>query len=491
MPLEKLLSHEKQTSALGQVAGLVSWDQEAMMPPKGAQQRAEQAGAIAKIIHERRTDPKIGEWLAALNGDEMTEFDRCNVREIRRTYERATKVPGRLASEIAIASSQGQQTWAAARKTKNLNDFLPALKRNIELKREEASCISDTNDPQSLYDALLDEFEPGARTSELSALLESLRPRLKALRKKIAEKPEPLALSGRFPADRQMKLARTLAETFGYDFEAGRVDTVVHPFCSGTGNDVRITTRTDEADPFNCLYSTIHEVGHALYAQGTTDPFMPAADYCSMGVHESQSRFWENQIARSGDFSKWLYPAMVSVFGALNLESADALHAAVNRVETGFIRTESDEVHYNLHILLRFELERDLICGALDAEDLEEAWNSRFLRDFGQKISDPNLGVMQDVHWAAGLFGYFPTYSLGNIYAACLDRAMHKDLPQRNEMVTNAETTPILSWLRERIHVKGRLLPAPELIAEATGENPSTEPLLDYLETKFGELYKL
>ena len=491
MSLEKLLENEKQITALGQVAGLISWDQEAMMPPKGAGQRAEQAGALAQVIHDRRTDPRIGDWLAEIDGKQLSEFDRCNVHEIRRAYDRATKVPARLASEIAMASSQGQQSWVAARKTKNLADFLPALKRNIELKREEAACISGSNDPQSLYDALLDEFEPGARTSELSALLESMRPRLKALREKIAEKPAPAALKGHFPADQQLVLASKLATTLGYDFEAGRIDKVVHPFCSGSGNDVRITTRTDEADPFNCLYSTIHEVGHALYSQGITDPFLPAAEYSSMGVHESQSRFWENQIARSGEFAKWLFPAMVEAFGAMNIESPDALYAAVNRVETGYIRTEADEVHYNLHILLRFELERDLICGALEAEDLEEAWNANFERDFGLKVDDPNLGVMQDVHWSAGLFGYFPTYSLGNIYAACLNRAMRKDLPNRDKMVENAETAPILNWLREKIHVKGRLYPAPKLIEQATGEAPSTEPLLDYLETKFGGLYDL
>ncbi|MGI9401454.1 MAG: carboxypeptidase M32, partial [Rhizobiaceae bacterium] len=333
MSLENLLSHEKQTTALSQIAGLISWDQEAMMPPKGAHQRAEQAGALAQIIHDRRTDPKIGEWLESIDEKDLSQFDRRNVSEIRRTFDRATKVPGKLASEIAIASSKGQQIWAASRKSGKYTDFLPALKRNIELKREEAACIAGNSDPQSLYDALLDEFEPGAKTKELSNLLESLRPRLKALREKIAEKPAPLPLKGVFPADRQMKLARKLATIFGYDFEAGRIDKVVHPFCSGSGDDVRITTRTDEADPFNCLYSTIHEVGHALYAQGTPDPFMPAAEYCSMGVHESQSRFWENQIARSDDFSQWLYPAMVEEFGTMNVDSPEALHAAVNRVE--------------------------------------------------------------------------------------------------------------------------------------------------------------
>ena len=216
---------------------------------------------------------------------------------------------------------------------------------------------------------------------------------------------------------------------------------MVHPFCSGTGGDVRITTRTDESDPFNCLYSAIHEIGHGLYAQAAPDPLLPAADYCSMGVHESQSRFWENQICRSRPFADWLLPAMTEAFGALDLDGPDQLHAAINRVHPGYIRTEADEVHYNLHILLRFELERELIGGTLQVEDLEQAWNDRFARDFGLAVSDPSQGVLQDVHWAAGLFGYFPTYSLGNIYAACLDEAMRTALPDRDELVRGGGNT--------------------------------------------------
>ncbi|MEM7268104.1 MAG: carboxypeptidase M32, partial [Pseudomonadota bacterium] len=264
-----------------------------------------------------------------------------------------------------------------------------------------------------------------------------------------------------------------------------------HPFCSGSGSDVRITTRTDEADPLNCLYSTIHEVGHALYNQGLTDAFLPAADYVSMGVHESQSRFWENQIGRSRPFMDYLYPTMKDAFGAFGVPDADALFAVVNRVESGFIRTEADEVHYNLHILLRFELERDLISGTLEVDDLEAEWNRRFERDFGVAVPDPALGVLQDVHWSAGLFGYFPTYSLGNLYGACLDRAMRAEMPDRDDMVSKAETQPILDWMRDKVHTKGRLMKAPALIEAATGEAPSAEPLLDYLEAKFGVLYEL
>lgn len=485
MSLPDLLAHLRQTAALGQAAGLLSWDQEAMMPAKGAAQRAEQAGALASAIHERTADPRLGEWIDAIDLSALADFDRRNVEEARRAHERAVKIPSRLAAELARAASDGHRIWAAAREARDFAAFAPALARNVALKREEAACLSDA----APYDALLDEFEPGMTDAVLRPLLEGMRPGLTALREGIAGKPAPRRLTGHFPKDAQLALARRAAALFGYDEDAGRIDLVLHPFCSGVGGDVRITTRVDEADPFNCLYSTIHETGHALYSQGANDPFLPAADYCSMGVHESQSRFWENQIGRSRPFMEWLSPAMAAAFG--EAPAPDLLFAMANRVEGGFIRTEADEVHYNLHILLRYELERDLISGALAPEDLEAAWNARFARDFGHAVPHAGLGVLQDVHWAAGLFGYFPTYALGNIYAACLDAAMRADLPDRDAMVAAGDTAPILGWLRARIHAKGRLLPAPALIEAATGAAPTAGPLLAYLQAKFGALYDL
>ena len=323
MSLPLLLDHLKQTAALGQVAGLLSWDQEAMMPERGAAQRSEQAGAMASVLHARHADPQIADWLAAIDRETLSPFDRRNCDEAERAYDRATKIPARLAQEIAKASSEGQRTWAAAREGKDFKAFAPALERNIALKREKAGCLAASGG--DLYDALLDDYEPGATTAELVPLFDEMRPGLVALRKKIAEKPMPEPFAGHFPADRQMALAKKVAERIGYDFSAGRIDKVVHPFCSGSGGDVRITTRTDEADPLNCLYSTVHEVGHALYAQGAPDPFLPAADYCSMGVHESQSRFWENQIGRSRPFADWLHPAMADAFGGLDLAGPEAL----------------------------------------------------------------------------------------------------------------------------------------------------------------------
>lgn len=489
--LDALRAHLRRIAALEQVSGLLSWDQEAMMPPKGAAQRAEQSGAMAATVHALSADPRMGEWIAALEGEALPPEGAADLRAARRRFRAATRIPERLAEALARESAAAHEVWASAREARDFAAFAPALARILALKREEAACLAEGEGADALYDALLDQFEPGARTAEIAPLLEGLRPRLSALRAAIAARPAPGGPAGAFPAGAQLRLARKVARRLGYDFEAGRIDTVVHPFCSGSGGDVRITTRTDEADPFNCLYSTIHEVGHALYSQGAPDPFLPHADYCSMGVHESQSRFWENQVGRSRAFMDWLFPAMREAFGEIGIGGPEALYAAANRVETGFIRTEADEAHYNLHILLRFELEREMIAGALPVEALEAEWNARFLRDFGREVPHAGLGVLQDVHWSAGLFGYFPTYALGNIYAACLDAAMARDLPGREAMIREAKTGPMLGWLRERIHAKGSLLPAPALIEAATGAPPSPGPLLDHLEAKFGALYGL
>ncbi len=489
MSLPLLLDHLRKTAALEQVSALVSWDQETMMPAKGSAQRAEQSGVVAAVIHAHKSDPRIPEWIGAIDWNKLGDKDRANVAQAQRAYEQATRIPPALAQEIARAASAGQVCWAEARQKRSFAYFIPALDKLVSLKREEAAYLA--NGEMSPYDALLDQFEPGARTADLVPLLESLREPLVSLRQQISEKPQPPALAGHYERQGQLSLARQVAEKLGYDFAAGRIDLSNHPFSSGTGDDCRITTRIDESDPLDCLYSTIHEVGHALYSQGLSDPFLPGADYCSMGVHESQSRLWENQIARSRPFAEWLFPAMKNIFPDMEIADADSFYRTVNRVEPGFIRTEADEVHYNLHVLMRFELERDLIAGKLETAGLEEAWNTLFAQYFGLRVEDVNKGVLQDIHWSVGLFGYFPTYSLGNIYSACLDEAINKAVPDRDKLVASGNTGPILDWLREKIHSKGRMLAAPELVCEAIGKPASAGPLIAYLKTKYGELYSL
>jgi carboxypeptidase Taq len=488
---DDLMAYERRTQALSQVAGRLGWDQETVMPRGAGAQRAEEMAAVAGILHERRTDPRLGDWLAAIDDATLDQVGQAQLRHIRRDYARATRLPAELAAEIARTRSLAHQRWAEARANEDVAHFLPMLGRMVELKRQEGAALAE--DGTDAYDALLQDYEPGATAAGLEAMFGALRPRLVALRAKCLDKPAPAGLSGDFDEAAQMRLSRLLAKTFGYDMARGRVDKAVHPFSSGSGDDVRITTRTNPQDPFNCFYSTIHEVGHAAYEQGIDSAYAlsPLGQGVSMGVHESQSRIYENQLGRSRAFTGWLFERMREAFGDFGIADADAFYAAVNTLKPGFIRTEADEVQYNLHVLLRFDLERDLIAGRLDVTDLEEAWNSRFEADFGYAVDMPSNGCLQDVHWSEGLFGYFPTYTLGNVYAGCLMQALERDVPEWQAQLAEGDLSGATGWLRDKVQRHGGLYEPREVIAQACGAEPSEAPLLDYLEQKFGALYGL
>ncbi len=486
---DDLMAFQRQTEALAQVAGRLGWDQETVMPRGAATQRSEEMAALEGVLHARRTDPRLAEWLEAVEVDDPVA--EAQVRHIRRSHARMLKVPGRLAEEIARVTSVAQGIWAEARAGEDVAAFLPVLTEVVALRREEAACLAEGGDA---YDALLSDYEAGADAETVAAMFDRMRPRLVALRSAILGSGwQPPPLGGDFPADRQLGLAREVADAFGYDWARGRLDLAVHPFSSGSGDDARITTRIVESDPFNCLYSTIHEVGHACYELGIDPAYRltPLGAGVSMGVHESQSRIYENQIGRSRAFSGWLFGRMTERFGAVGAPDADAFYAAVNRVQPGFIRTEADEVQYNLHIMMRFDLERALIAGDLGTGDLEAAWNDRFLADFGVAVDRPSNGVLQDVHWAVGLFGYFPTYTLGNVYAECLHHAMRAALPDLDAALLQGDTTGATGWLRERLQRHGGLSSPRETVAAACGFEPTEEPLLDYVEAKFQDLYRL
>jgi carboxypeptidase Taq len=485
---DDLMAFQRETEALSGVAGRLGWDQETMMPDGAADQRAEEHGAMANVLHGRRIDPRIGEWLET--AESADDVGTANLRQIRRSYTRTMKVPATLAAELAKTTSLAHRVWANSRAEEDVAAFLPMLSRVVELRKEEAAAVAGDADP---YDALLDDYEPGATGAELGAMFDALRPRLVALRAAILEKPAPVALTGMFDEAGQLALSTKLAETFGYDLTLGRIDKAVHPFSSGSGLDVRITTRTAATDPFNCFYSTIHEVGHACYEQGIDRAHLltPLGSGVSMGVHESQSRIYENQLGRSEAFTGWLYGQMRDVFGDFGIADERAFYGCVNRVSDGFIRTEADEVQYNLHVLLRFDLERALIAGDLAVGDLEAAWNDRFLADFGYAVDKPSNGVLQDVHWSEGLFGYFPTYTLGNVYAGCLNGAMRVAVPSVETDLAVGVTSAATGWLRENVQQYGGLYQPKDLITQATGAAPSEVPLLDYLEAKFGRIYGL
>ena len=484
---EDLMAFQRETEALAQVAGRLGWDQETVMPRGSAEQRAEEMGAMEGVLHARRTDPRLAEWLAqAVAVDAVAE---AQLRLIRRSYARASKVPGKLAQEIARVTSMAQGVWAEARAKDDVAAFLPVLSDVVRLKREEGAALAEGGDP---YDALMDDYEPGATAETVGALFGRMRPRLVALRERVlgagrAVKP----VEGSFGAEAQMRMARDLATAFGYDWDRGRLDLAVHPFSSGAGIDVRITTRVAETDPFNCFYSTIHEVGHACYELGIDPDYRltPLGGGVSMGVHESQSRIYENQLGRSRAFTGWMFGQMRERFGDFGIVDADTFYAAVNRVQPGFIRTEADEVHYNLHIMMRFDLERALMRGDLAVGDLEAAWNDRFAADFGQSVPRPSLGVLQDVHWSVGLFGYFPTYTLGNVYAGCLHKALRLDLPNLDAALAKGDTAPATEWLREGVQRHGGLREPRATIALACGFEPDEGPLLDYLDAKFSAIY--
>lgn len=490
-----LMAHRQTTEALAAVAGRLSWDQETVMPRGAASQRAEESAAMESVLHARRTDSRVGDWLAAIDDGALDAVGRANLRHIRRDFDRACKVPADLASALARTTSLSQGIWAEARRTGDFAAFAPTLTEVLNLKRQEAAALSGgLSGGADLYDALLDDYEPGMTGARLQALFDALRPRLVALAGAVLDAPrQPAPIAGHFDEALQMALSREMAECFGYDFARGRIDRAVHPFSSGSGNDVRITTRSDPSDPFNCIYSTLHEVGHATYEQNIDAAFAltPLGRGVSLGVHESQSRIVENQLGRSRAFTGYLFGRMRALFGEFAIPDAESFHATINRVAPGFIRTESDEVHYNLHILMRFDLERALLSGDLPVADLPDTWNARFAADFGVPVARPAQGCLQDVHWSIGLIGYFPTYTLGNVYAGCLHQAMRRDLPDLDAQLAEGNAAAATGWLRDNLQRHGGLRPPQDTIEHACGFAPTEAPLLEYLETKFGALYAL
>ena len=487
---DDLMTFTRDTQALGQVAGRLGWDQETMMPRGAAPQRAEEMAAMESVLHARRIDPRVGDWLAAVDDKTLDTVGQANMRHIRRSFERTSKVPATLATKLAKLTSAAQGIWAEARAADDFKAFAPTLAEVIMLKHEEGQALAAGGD---VYDAMLADYEPGTTGADLEAMFGSMRPVLSGLRAAIRDAAPVPNLEGTFDEATQMKLTRQLAKTFGYDMSRGRVDKAVHPFSSGSGLDVRITTRTNEADPFNCFYSTIHEVGHAAYEQNIDDAYLltPLGGGVSMGVHESQSRIYENQIGRSRAFTGWLFGQMKEAFGNFGVADEDAFYATVNRVGDGFIRTEADELQYNLHVLLRFDLERALMTGDLQVIELEAAWNDRFKADFGYAVNKPSNGVLQDVHWSVGLFGYFPTYSLGNVYAGCLNEAMRVALPDLDADLAQGETSAATAWLGANVQTHGGLYEPREVIGRASEQVPSEAPLLKYLKEKFSGIYGL
>ena len=494
---EELTTLVRDTGILHSVAELLEWDQEVCMPPGGNAHRAQQRSLLAGMVHERITSPRVGELLAECEEEEYPEGspEAVNIREIGRRYRKQTRLPASLVKEIARVTAEAHPVWVEARKKKDFSIFRPHLERIVELKREQAGAIGFEDSP---YDALLDDYEPGEHTANLARLFEKLAPRLSDLLGRITAspvQPDSSIVRRDYPAVVQRELGIEAARAIGFDFDCGRVDPVVHPFCMTVGpGDVRITTRYNESFFNEAFFGVMHETGHGLYEQGLVaeDFGLPTGESVSLGIHESQSRLWENCVGRGRPFWEFFFPRLAEAFPEAieGIEPDDWLRA-VNEVKPSFIRVEADEVTYNLHIILRFELERAVIDGNLDVADLPGAWNGKFKDLLGLDVPDDSLGVLQDVHWSAGLFGYFPTYCLGNLYAAQFFAAARKQIDSLEEDFARGDFNPLLGWLRENIHKRGMSLPPRTLVREVTGEDLSAEYLINYLENRFGALYEL
>lgn len=496
---ESLCSWVRETAILESIEALLGWDERTMMPPRAGTYRADQISYLAGKIHERRTTEQMGEWLEVLKdsplaADPATDT-AATITMLDRDYRKHCKLPQRLVEELAKTATLGQQTWSEARKNNDFATFQPLLERMYELKREQAQAIGYQD---CMYDALLDDFEPDAKTAEVTSVLAALREDLVPFVAQIAEarrRPQADILTQTFPVEAQEAFGKHVSAQLGFDYQRGRLDVTDHPFCSSMGpNDCRITTRYDERFFSSAFFGILHEAGHGMYDQGLRgDQYgLPTGTYLSLGVHESQSRMWENLVGRSAPFWEHFYPQAQARFPeALGNVSRDDFFFAINAVEPSLIRVEADEATYNLHIIIRFELEQALVSGELSVADLPAAWNEKYRNDLG--ITPPNdaEGVLQDIHWSAALIGYFPTYTLGNLYASQFYDAADEQLGGLAEMFRAGEFLPLLQWLQTHIHQKGRSCSADQLCRQVTGSGIDHRPLIRQLREKLAPLYKL
>lgn len=486
-------------SRLSQAAALLGWDQQTQMPSGAASARGEQMAALQQVIHEKSTSEEIGELLMECEEEFANEDpDSADVRILRtarRNYDRSVKLPISLVVELARHGAVSHEAWVHSREDNDFQSFAPYLEKMFDLTRRKAECLGYIS---HIYDPLLDEYEPGMTHAETSAIFTEIKSDLVELAHSIANstmKMDTSCIHGIFPVSVQQDLTLKTAQAIGFDTTRGRQDAATHPFCTSfSRDDVRITTRFDADFLAMALYATLHEAGHALYEQGSPPEFeeTPLAGGISLGIHESQSRFWENIIGRSRSFARWIFPQLQQYFPAsFSGRVSEEFYRAVNQVQPSTIRVEADEVTYNLHILLRFELECALLEGSLKVRDLPEAWNQKMQDYLG--ISPPNdsQGCLQDIHWAEGLIGYFPTYSIGNLLSGQIRQAMLIDLPGMEDMIEKGDFSPLLEWLRKHIHCyAGKYLPG-ELIPLATGSPLSSKPYMNYLREKYTELYQL
>ncbi len=497
---DRLIAHFREIGLLQSTQMLLGWDEQTMMPPAGVEHRSRQLSQLARLAHQMRTDPRVPEWLAACEDSDAVADPlspaAVNVREIRRTYDRSTRVPERLVGEIASTVSLAAHEWSAAKDTSDFGRFEPWLRRMVELKQEEARCLGWA-DGGEMWDALAESYEPGCHAKQVEGLFAPLEQRLRPLLDAIRgseRTPSGTINERRLSLPAQRPFVREVVQRMGVDFTRGRLDEAPHPFCAAAHrDDVRMTTRFSETHLVEeALGSSMHEAGHGLYDQGLPADHVgePMGDAVSFAIHESQARLWENHVGRSRAFWAWCFPVAEGYFGEglAGLGPDDAFEAA-NRVEPGPIRVGADEATYNLHILVRFELERALLEGDLSVADLPDAWRQKYREKLGVEVTDDRTGCLQDIHWSEGAFGYFPSYTMGNLYAAAFFEAAEQSIPDLSDAIARGDFEPLRSWLRERIHSQGKRYRAETLAERITGEPLGPEPFVRHLEGKLRPLY--
>lgn len=492
--LRDLKARLAEVDDLGRAARVLDWDQQTMMPAGGGAARAEQLATLGRIAHERFTAPEIGRLLEELRPHEEalppSSDDACLIRVTRRDYEKAVRVPAELRAEMLRAASLGHQAWVDARAASDFPGFLPHLRRNVDLALRYIECLEPEGEP---YDVLLDDYEEGATTAEVREVFERLKDGLLPLVAAVGERGgDPGPLAGPFPVATQRHVVGTVLGRLGFDPGSWRLDVAAHPFATTfAASDIRLTTRYDEGD-LTSLFGAMHEFGHGLYEHGVSPDLerTPLAGGVSLGLHESQSRLWENLVGRGRPFCRWLFPVVRAAFpDALRGTGEEGFYRAVNRVVPSLIRVDADEVTYCLHVILRFELELELVNGTLELRDLPEAWNARMLEYLGVVVPDDAHGVLQDVHWSGGTFGYFPTYALGTVMSVQIWEAASSHLPALEAQLEAGEVGELREWLRESLHVHGRKFTPKETLERLVGGPLDPEPYLAYLARKLDELY--
>lgn len=466
-------------------AAVLEWDRETIMPPGAAEARGAQLATLAGLRHRHLLDPSVADALDTL-AESDDRWQAASARIARRDRARAQRVPESLVRSLAEQSSRTVATWGEARPAGDVASWLGELAPLVELTREQATALADGGDP---YDALIDLYEPGTTYAMLEPVLEDLADRVRPLVDALAGAGGPALPTGPWDEQAQMALSRDIARDIGFDEHRGLVGRTAHPVTMGLGaGDTRLSTRVDVTEPLSCIMALLHEGGHALYDQGIPGDRRRtlAGDAPSLGAHESQSRFWENHVGRSPEFWERLSPSLAAAFpdAARGLAPADYVRA-LNRVERQPIRVESDEVTYDLHIVLRTRLERAIITGEMDVADLPGAFDDGLSELLGITPASPSEGAMQDIHWAAGIFGYFPTYTLGNLYAAQLADAAEDELGPIGAVLAEDGPAPLLAFLRERVHAHGSVMETPELMRQATGSDLSADPFIAHLERTY------